>query len=183
MASLAGLKRAAACVGACAVGLALVPRAVTGCYDRVCDGDVQFHEKGSLIDPDTWQSTPLSAEWLAYPHERSWVFDLSALGSRQVDWVLVYISPASDPNKRPAPGQFEDNYTLASGNTGEIQQVRMGDCWVPNWTSCVTIHNATCAEFYVRVVVHASGPRADSGAPPDAAPADAAATDAPAEGG
>jgi hypothetical protein len=148
-----------------------------GCFGRECEGDFAFHGGGSLIDPDTYQTTAMNAPWLPYTHQRTWIIDTSLLGARPIDWVTVYVSADPEPNKVPGPNEAPSNYTIASGNIGEILQARGGDCPWNGWSSCITIHNDTCANFYMRAVVHASGPRPADGGAGDAS------TDSAPEGG
>jgi hypothetical protein len=184
------------------VGAVLMP-STTGCYGTQCDGDFQYWGGGSLIDPDTFQTTPLDAKWLKYSHRRMWMIDTSLLGNRTIDWFIVYVSPGEEPNKVPAPFVDPDNYTIAAGNLAEVKLARSDGCRVPpKWEvdpriqSCMYVINDTCADYYMRLVAHAAphppdagdGPAdaGDAGASSDASDAgtDAladAASDAPAD--
>jgi hypothetical protein len=150
---------------------AIAAPSTTGCYGKECEGDFQFHGPGSLIDPDTWQSTPLNSKWLRHSHRRTWLFDTSLLGNRTIDWYIVYVSPGEEPNRIPPPGVDPDNFTIAAGNLAVVKMMRSDGCRVPprweidkNLQSCMYVVNDTCADYYVRVVAHAAPFPRDGGA-------------------
>lgn len=149
---------------------------VPGCYGRNCDGDVvTFGDdpgEGMMLDENTWVSGSIDGEWLWFPRQRYYVFDLSALGGRMPEKPLVYISGSLQPSKFPA------NMTLAAGNLAQIYAMR------PNG---IDVKNESCSDYYLRLVVEAipfppQAPADDGGAGDagidDASVDDDAATDA-----
>ena len=134
--------------------------AASGCYGRICDGDVQFYGRnpgeGRLIGPDEWESSPIDGKWLPFPRQRAWVFQATALGDRVPHDIIPYISAQETPNTDPG-----GNFTHGAGNLAEIFGIGNGQ---------FIVKNGTCADYYIRVTAEAP-PR-----PPAAAPAgDAAA--------
>ncbi len=147
-----------------------------GCFGRECDGDEQSWgppadvyaanrdagpdaanldagpdprmAQGHLLDDNTWESTAIGDDWLSYLHERSWHMNYPQLGDRQPDQITAYISANVNPNKT------NDSLTAGGGNVAKFFSVlpRAG-----------TVRNDTCADFFVRVVVHAP-PYVDAGA-------------------
>jgi hypothetical protein len=169
-----------------ALGAPLAP-ATTGCYGRECDGDFQYYGGGSLVDPDTFQTTPMNAKWLKHSHRRLWMIDTSVLGEREIDWYVAYVSPGEEPTRVPPPNVEPDNFTIASGNAAIVKLLRGDACRPPpNWEpdprikSCFFVQNDTCADFYLRVVVHAKPlpPAADAGSDAAADAGSDAAADA-----
>jgi hypothetical protein len=143
-----------------------VVAAIGGCYTQSsCSGDSVNYGRGAnegrLLDANTWESSPVNGPWLPFPHQRFYAFDLHELGDRTPDLILPYVSAQADPTHESG-----GNATLGSGNLTEISGADTGR---------VTIHNGTCADYYLRLVVVAS-PIGTSAAPP--AQADASA-DAP----
>jgi hypothetical protein len=133
----------------------------TGCQGKQCEGDFLFYGEapgeGSLIDEDTWQSSPIDGFWLEYRPARIFLIRIPAFRDRLLVRFEAYISPAPDPNRTLDPGEVGDNFALAAGNLAEFSQVGRG---------AVNVRNATCAEYYLRLVVHAE-PRRSSGPEPD----------------
>ena len=128
-------------------GAALV---APGCYGRNCEGraDVFGREpgEGSLIDEDTWQSSPMDGKWLPFPRQQLYFFELRELGDRTPAVVVPYVSPVEEPAR-------SFNATIGGGNLTELSGIAPGR---------VAVKNGTCADYYLRVVVMAP-PR-----PPDA---------------
>ena len=146
-------------------GVVLVP----GCFTANCEGSVESYgrkeNEGHLLDDNTWESTPVGAEWLYFPHQRYWDFDLRLLGEREPSVIIPYVSA----NARPI--LTNDSFVVGAGNMVEITAATKGR---------VVLKNGTCADYYLRLVVHSS-PRPgvlDGGAPPSSSeagtPADAA---------
>lgn len=126
--------------------------AASGCYGHNCDGVAtnfgQRPGEGQLVDEDTWQSGPIDGPWLPFPKRQTYFFDLNALGVDRVPaFVIPYVSAQSDPLHEGG------NQTIAGGNLAEISGVDKGR---------VTVHNGTCADYFLRVVV-AAPPRAGGG--------------------
>lgn len=99
--------------------------------------------QGSLVDPNTWQSTPIEGEWVAFPHQARVEF-FHSLGRRPYE-VLVWVSAEKTP-------LAASNFTLAGGDTATVFKV------LPD---VVSLTNGTCADYYVRVLLRAAP------APPD----------------
>jgi hypothetical protein len=156
-------------VSGCVVIIGVVALVMPGCYGRACDGDdlgwgpssadiaavamdagtdaelTRTHE-GHLTNPDTWESNDINADWVPYLHEQKLHVEYPQLGARQPDQITAYISADQNPNKL-VNGAPESNFTVAGGNVAKFVGVYPGTA---------TILNDTCADFYVRVVVHAS---------------------------
>lgn len=125
--------------------------AFVGCYGHNCDGGQTFFGanpgEGRLLDADTWETTPVNGPWLPFPKQQTYFFDLRDLGTdRTPDLVVPYISAQANPLAEGG------NYTIGAGNLAEISGADLGR---------VAVHNGTCADYYIRVVVQAS-PRAPS---------------------
>ncbi len=141
-----------------------------GCFGRECDGDEQswgpprdvydsdvdaaadaaFEPRmvqGHLVDENTWESTALDDNWLAYLHERTWHVYYPQLGGRQPDQITAYISANENPAKT------NDSLTAGGGNVAKFFRVR---------PDVATVRNDTCADFFVRLVVHVP-PYVDAG--------------------
>ena len=133
---------------------------VPGCYGRNCDGGFETYGddpgEGIMLDENTWASGPLDGTWLWFPGQRTYIFDLKALGGRMPELPLPYISGT------PEPAKFGNNMTLAGGNLAQIYSVQ------PNG---LDVKNESCSDLYLRLVVQASP------FPPQA-PADGGGTDA-----
>lgn len=89
-----------------------------------------------MLDDDTWQSTPSGKEWLWFPRQRYYSFDIKALGGRTPEVILPYVSATADPNA--------SNRILGAGNIAEIFHVG------PNH---VDIKNDTCSDYYLRLIL------------------------------
>lgn len=135
-----------------------------GCYGRNCEGDIVRYGsepgQGKMIDENTWESSPIDGDWLAYTHQRSYQFDIPALGGRTPTLVMPFLSPAQNPVKEA------QSSTPGGGNLTEIYFTR------PNG---VDIKNGTCADYYMRVYIVV--PPFPPGAP-EAGAFDAGVTDA-----
>lgn len=132
--------------------------AFVGCYGHNCDGSQTFFGsnpgEGRLLDADTWETTPVNGPWLPFPKQQTYFFDLRDLGTdRTPDLVVPYISAQANPLAEGG------NYTIGAGNLAEISGADLGR---------VAVHNGTCADYYIRVVVQAS-PRPGSAATTGAA--------------
>lgn len=131
----------------------------SGCYGHTCDGEVTFFGRnpgeGRLFTADKWESGPFDGVWLDFPKQRAWIFDLHELGGRVPAVVTAYVSAQQDPSHEPG-----GNSTLAAGNLAEISGVAPDQ---------VVIHNGTCADYFLRVVVEAP-PRAPSASLPSPIP-------------
>lgn len=146
-------------------GVMIAVSFASGCYGHNCEGDFQIFGvnpgEGHMLSADVWESGPMDGVWLPFPKQRAWFFSLPDLGDRNPQIVIPYVSAEEDPNHSPG-----GNFTIAAGNLAEISGIDKGR---------VVVHNGTCADYYIRVVVQAAPAGADASA--DAA-TDAAATDA-----
>jgi hypothetical protein len=131
----------------------------SGCYGRNCEGDVVVFGKnpgeGRLFSADKWESGPTDGVWLDFPKQRVWIFDLHELGGRTPAIVTPYVSAQADPVH-----ELGGNFTIAAGNLAEISGA------VPDQ---VVVHNGTCADYFLRVVVEAP-PRAPEASLPSPIP-------------
>jgi hypothetical protein len=118
-----------------------------GCLTDACkESFIDFGKapgQGSLVDENTWQSTPVDGDWQPFPHQARVEF-FHPLGRVPYE-VLVWISAS----KNPLVGS---NYTLAGGDVATVYKTLF---------DVVSITNGTCADYYVRVVVRAP-PRASA---------------------
>jgi len=149
--------------------------AAPGCYGRNCEGGLEVYgvdtSEGRMIDENTWESGPIDGTWLPYPRQRFYVFEIPELGGRKPYSPEPYISASPEPMKN-------GNFILGSGNIATMSGAG------PNR---VNIHNDSCSDFYLRLVLHVpplppAVPAADDGGA-DAGTADAADDDAGSDGG
>jgi hypothetical protein len=138
------------------------------CYGHTCDGDSQVYGRvpgeGQLVDPNTWQSTPVDGDWIPFTKQRIWFFEMRELGDRLPILITPYISAERNPV------HDNGNWTIGSGNLAEQSGAGLGR---------IAIKNNTCADYYIRLVVTAE-PRPPQADLPDAAApiTDASTTDA-----
>jgi hypothetical protein len=132
--------------------------ATSSCYTHNCDGTgVDYGEnpgEGHMLNANTWESNPIDGDWLDFSRQRAYYFDLKLLGNRPPQIIVPYISAEKNPL---ATG---DNFTIGSGNLTELSNAQAG---------YLTVHNGTCADYFLRVVVIA----ADNGSELDAGDTDA----------
>jgi hypothetical protein len=173
--------------------------AVQGCTLKNCDGTSYWYDDhpdqttsqflhlpliGHQLDEWTWESGPIlqhtdDDNWLEFPGQR--FVQLFPNGKDRdigagpfpgpYDEVLAYVS--SDPEAN-AVG---NNWTLASGNLAEItvhEPEPYNDAGTGDHDWFVTVHNDTCAPYYLRVVVRRATPSVA-----DAGSVDAGVSDAP----
>jgi len=161
--------------------VALSAPLTSGCQGHQCDGDFKAmdfvnpsdptltQDHGDLIDRDTYETGPIRSPWLYFPHQRTWTINPVGLGGRTISEILPYVSPASEP----VNSGNSDNFTVGSGNIAEVR-LRFED-------NAVVVYNNTCADYYLRVVVHAA-PESDAGSAAGAGPP-SPLEDAAADGG
>ena len=142
--------------------VALSAPLTSGCQGHQCDGDFKdmdflipsdlnlTQDHGDLIDRDTYETGPLQSSWLYFPHQRTWTINPAGLERRTITEIIPYVSPVPEPN---ADGG-SDNFTVGSGNVAEVR-LRIDNA--------VVVYNNTCADYYLRVVVHAAPAAADGG--------------------
>lgn len=110
-----------------------------------CDGSPPTSDAGAcaarLVDDYTWMSHPLSGG-LDYGAQRDWRLSLKDGAGREIKGTVYEVIPyiASSLNGEAT------QWVVAPGNLAEIT------------TSghTVTVHNDTCAEYFLRVVVRAA---------------------------
>jgi hypothetical protein len=150
-------KRVMAIVALWAIVMGAVSFA-SGCYGHTCDGDVLVFGRnpgeGRLFSADKWESGAIDGVWLDFPKQRAWIFDLHELGGRTPSIVTPYVSAQADPSHESG------NFTIAAGNLAEISGIAPDQ---------VVIHNGTCADYFLRVVVEAP-PRAPNASLPSPIP-------------
>ncbi|MFO0675696.1 MAG: hypothetical protein U0169_04135 [Polyangiaceae bacterium] len=142
-------KRAALSAIVCAVGLgAIGATSQVACYDRACEGDFVVYGdrpgEGRMVDENTWESGAVDGVWLDYRAARTIAFVVSPFYDRVPTSFEAYISPVPEPLADPAPGTAPDNFSVATGNLAEFIDARAGG---------VNVYNATCASYYLRVVL------------------------------
>jgi hypothetical protein len=185
---------AAVIVAALAAGGALV--SVQGCQLKNCDPsfadihadrdagpgqplvlDVDAGE-GRQLDPETWESTPMDGVFKEFPGQR--YVNVYPPFPGPYSSIVTYVSadpwpsppiPVTDSGDYDLSKQRPDlgNFTVASGNIAEIASINYNP-FHPTQIVGFTLHNDSCAQYYMRVVV--------TRGIPDAAPQDAA-VDAP----
>lgn len=166
-----GIATLGALWGLVIAGAALAP----GCYGRNCEGEVTEYglgpSEGRMLDETTWESSPLDGQWLPFPQQRIWIFDIAAIGDRSPEAVIPYVSAQQNPIAEGG------NFTIAAGNLAEVSAATRGR---------VVVKNGTCADYFLRVWVKAAPPLPggealpsgeatnDAGSTADAGDADAA---------
>ncbi len=122
------------------------------CFDRQCDpgaapnyGENPSDPKGHLVDDDTWETTAIDAPWLPYSANTGYTLVVLpwVAQNRPIVEMHAYLSGSSQPS---ASG---NNFAEGSGNSVEFSQQKAGQ---------IFIYNATCANFFVRVVLRAGRP-------------------------
>lgn len=172
------LRRTVVTLSATAVAAALL--FLPSCQTRNCEGILEIYGnkpgQGGFVDSDTWQSNGNADVWLPFPAQRTWLLippGVTGPGGRRLKYSLVYVSPADNPNRIPAPDQPGDNFTLGTGNVAEVTYR----------TDAVFVHNDTCANYYARIVLvlepNQPAPTEDAGT--DGASLDGELLDAPSD--
>lgn len=115
-----------------------------GCYGRNCEGKAEKYDivtgGGYMLDANTWVSGPISGDWLPFPRQRTWVFDIPELGGRTPEHFTAYISA----NKNPSTS---GDLTTASGNLAKFSFPRPGG---------INILNDSCSDYYLHLVLQTS---------------------------
>ena len=172
--------------------------AQSSCALSNCDGDLfvldgqsianhrQPPPNASMIDANTWQSSPIDGPWIIYPGQRTYVFNInlgSTVDRKPVD-LIAYISPVKLDDRDTINKDFSDipnstQFGTASGNLAEFSNIT----FFPDHSFNVSVHNDTCADFLLRLVVRVApslGGSIDSGSPEVDGGTDAP-TDAPSD--
>ena len=112
-----------------------------GCYGRNCEGETATFGKrateGQMVDDRTWASNPWQGEWLPFPRQQYYIFDIQALAGRTPEQITPYLSGQHDP----ANG---GNFTIGSGNLAILQNIG------PNR---IDIRNDSCSDYFLRLVL------------------------------
>ena len=105
---------------------------------------------GRLLDSTHWQSGPIDGTWQDFSHNKS--VDIHLRDAVTGDQLLgdifnleCYTSPVANP---VSPGQ---QFAGGAGNLCEFFLAHDGD--TPGWV--VTVHNDTCADYFVYLAVEA----------------------------
>jgi hypothetical protein len=149
-----------------------------GCYGRNCEGSVEYYGsdagQGVMIDENTWASTPLNSDWLPFPRQHVYVFDIPALGGRMPEIPTAFISAVQNPT-------VAGDMVTGAGNLAKMSLARPGG---------INVYNDSCSDYYLRLTIQMGRlpPTLDGGEEtppvPDAAPTDASdAGDAGDDGG
>ncbi len=116
-----------------------------------------------MIDDNTWETAAFDEDWLWFPRQRHYIFDIPRLSGRKLMTVDLYVSATADPSK--------SSITKAPGNLALLKNPRKNG---------IDVKNDTCSDGYLRVLVEAYPlpPNAESdgkaGEGRDAGPSDAA---------
>lgn len=108
-----------------------------------CTTPSDFPCEGQMVDTHTWESTSPNGTWLDYPGERGYYLELRDSQTGQVldgtvYEVIVYISTSAHP------GTDGTQFTIAGGNLSVIKILGKQ----------VYVQNDTCADYFMRAVVH-----------------------------
>jgi hypothetical protein len=131
---------------------------LAGCENHLCDptsttwGLTAGQGEQDPDFQDAWESSPIEGTWAPFPAMVTETFDVSSVFPSCPTPMLD--TPQLSPD--PMPTVAGSNYAWAAGNLAEV--VGMGP-------TSVTIFNDSCADYYVRVVIHCGLPGAlDGGA-------------------
>ena len=162
-------------VGVACAGAATAVVTSQGCQlQGVCAGEyvdavpgladsVNVAPQAGLTDATTWQTGPTVGNWVHFPGGETYRFQTPFRGNNFS--AIAWISPDENPSLN------NSNFTLAAGNVVEFENFADFDGYGIFW-----VYNATCADYWLRIVV--TEPAEDAGAVP---PLDAS-EDAPTEG-
>jgi hypothetical protein len=144
-------------VAACGLAAAVGPQAtlaVGGCYTHQCDGSYVAvpAPHGNVYQTDTevcWESAPPQGPWDDFPGQRTYTFTFPPpfAGNQPKTWTAYEAADPTNP---------QSNNIEATGLNAEFSNI------TPDGLS---VYNATCAEYFVRVVACApTGASAEAGA-------------------
>ncbi|MBX3212417.1 MAG: hypothetical protein KF850_10325 [Labilithrix sp.] len=119
-------------------GILLIP----GCYGRNCEGATEtFGDEpgeGQLVTENTWESSPSDGDWLWFPRQRVYSFNIPALSGRTPLLPHAFISAS------PAPNRQGGEFTSGAGSPVVFFAQR------PNG---IAVKNDTCTDYFLRVVL------------------------------
>jgi hypothetical protein len=125
------------------VVIGLVVFSIPGCYGRNCEATFATFGvdagQGEMISENEWESNAQDGEWLYFPRQRSYLFNITAWGGRTPFQVIPYLSAHKFQNEDGA------NDIIGAGNIAEQSAVG------PN---AVTMVNDTCSDYYLRLTVN-----------------------------
>lgn len=117
-----------------------------GCYGRNCEGGTVTYGldagQGEMVSDTQWESSPTVGEWLPFPRERTWIFNVDSWGGRTPFFHVAYLSADPQPNVAGSPQSGND--TIGAGNIALYNLV------TPNH---LELTNDTCSDYYVRLAV------------------------------
>ncbi len=124
-----------------------------GCPSGDGSPDDSLCTQGEMTDDgNTWESTPLSADWLDYPGSRTWRLHTACWTGNRVptDWKIEVAFPPSDGTSNPFPANDPPDApvseaTEATGNLGEL---------VHSGAGLLEVENATCSSLLARVFIY-----------------------------
>jgi hypothetical protein len=117
----------------------IAPVGGVACTTHQCDGDFQDFFGGRVVDANTYETNAIDEPWLDYPGQRSYLIHFPIDFGRPPLWTDTYV--ATDPNAN-APG---NQWAQTAGNLAEMGVAS---------STAIFVHNDTCADYYLRVVVH-----------------------------
>lgn len=128
-------------LGALWLSVSIAALLMPGCYGRNCEPSVEQYDTatgtGFMLDANKWVSSPINGDWLPFPRQRSWVFDIPELGGRTPEVFTAYISAVKNPS-------LSGDLTTASGNLAKFIGPR------PNG---INVFNDSCSDYYLRLVL------------------------------
>lgn len=95
-----------------------------------------------MLSDTQWESSPAVGQWLPFPRERTWVFDIESWGGRTPFNQVAYLS--ADPQPNVTGSTQSGNETIGAGNIALYQNIG------PNHIELV---NDTCSDYYLRLAV------------------------------
>lgn len=116
-----------------------------GCYGNNCTGGFQVYGvdagEGMMVDENTWATGPVDGQWLWFPRQRVYFFEIPSFGGRwPYNWQAHLSGAAAEPVKTNAEiANGAGNIALVSG---------LG----PNH---INLRNDTCSDYYLHFVVEA----------------------------
>jgi hypothetical protein len=114
-----------------------------GCYGNNCLGGFEVYGadagQGMMLDENKWATGPVDGDWLWFPRQRLYFFEIPGFGGRTPNDFRPFISAV--PN--PKTGEL----TTGAGNIALISG------FGPNR---VAVRNDTCSDYYLYFIAEAS---------------------------